>query len=70
MFPTPIHALAGGNPFYAEELLAGELESPKAARAQLPASLREILVGRIAELSDPARSVLRVASVANGWPAP
>ena len=63
-FATRIHVRSGGNPFYAEELLAGELASPTAARAPLPASLREILVGRIAELSDPARSVLRVASVA------
>jgi DNA-binding CsgD family transcriptional regulator/tetratricopeptide (TPR) repeat protein len=59
-----IHTRSGGNPFYAEELLAGELASATPARSPLPASLREILIGRIASLSEPARGVLRVAAVA------
>ncbi len=58
-----IHTRSGGNPFFAEELLAGELEAAGSG-GPLPASLREILVGRIAALSDPARQVLRVAAVA------
>jgi predicted ATPase len=73
-----IHVRSGGNPFFAEELLAGEtigsglptLDAGDDRRARagaddaLPTSLREILAGRIASLSDAGRRILRIAAVA------
>jgi tetratricopeptide (TPR) repeat protein len=47
-----------GNPFYAEELLAG------GAGPELPETLREVLLARISLLSEPAQQLVRVASVA------
>jgi DNA-binding CsgD family transcriptional regulator/tetratricopeptide (TPR) repeat protein len=47
-----------GNPFFAEELLAADAAHPD----HLPDSLRDILLGRVADLSDEERDVLRVAS--------
>jgi DNA-binding CsgD family transcriptional regulator/tetratricopeptide (TPR) repeat protein len=47
-----------GNPFYAEELLAG------GAGPELPETLREVLLARISLLSEPAQQLARVASVA------
>jgi DNA-binding CsgD family transcriptional regulator/tetratricopeptide (TPR) repeat protein len=47
-----------GNPFYAEELLASGVG------AELPDTLREVLLARIGALSENAQSLLRVASVA------
>lgn len=47
-----------GNAFYTEELLAG------GARAELPPSLRDVLLLRIEQLSSPARRLLAVAAAA------
>jgi predicted ATPase len=53
-------ARSDGNPFYVEELVlaGGDLDR------DLPPVLRDVLAARIAELSDPARSVLRAAAAA------
>lgn len=52
-----------GNPFFAEELLAaGSLT----AGAILPARLRDVLLGRIGSLSEPARRLLAAVAVAGG----
>ncbi|HEX8135249.1 MAG TPA: LuxR family transcriptional regulator, partial [Actinomycetes bacterium] len=54
-----IYTRSEGNPFYAEQLLAaGE------ARAELPATLAEVLLARVQGLSEPAQRVLGVAAVA------
>jgi predicted ATPase len=50
---------AGGNPFFAAELLAAGLHAD-----ELPATLSDLLLARVEQLSDPAQRVLRVASVA------
>jgi DNA-binding CsgD family transcriptional regulator len=47
-----------GNPFFAEELLAADATHPD----HLPESLRDILLGRVADLADDERVVLRLAS--------
>jgi DNA-binding CsgD family transcriptional regulator/tetratricopeptide (TPR) repeat protein len=47
-----------GNPFFAEELLAADAERP----GQLSESLRDILLGRVADLDEDDRSLMRVAS--------
>jgi DNA-binding NarL/FixJ family response regulator len=74
-----IYARSEGNPFYAEQLLAGD-----AGRAQvaLPPTLLEVLSARVQVLSEPAQQVLGVAAVAGrrvshpllaqiaGWPEP
>jgi DNA-binding CsgD family transcriptional regulator/tetratricopeptide (TPR) repeat protein len=57
-----IHARSEGNPFFTEELIASGGHEGGAAR--LPPSLRDILLGRLAGLSDEARRVLRIAAVA------
>lgn len=49
-----------GNPFFAEELIA----SGAAGGASLPASLRELLISRLATLGEPTRRVLGIAAVA------
>ena len=48
---------SGGNPFFVEELLA--VEAPGHA---LPAVLREVLLARVAALSEPTQELLRRAS--------
>ena len=54
-----IAARSEGNAFYAEELLAaGSLQG------ELPATLREVLLARLAVLSEPTQELLRVASAA------
>ena len=50
---------SGGNPFYAEQLLAA---GP--SNGQLPPRLRDVLLARIGRLSEPARDVLRAAAAA------
>ena len=50
---------SGGNPFYAEQLLAA---GP--SKAELPPRLRDVLLARIGRLSEPARDVLRAAAAA------
>ena len=56
-----IYARSEGNPFYAEQLLAAGADD---ARAELPATLAEVLLARVQGLSEPAQQVLRVAAVA------
>jgi DNA-binding CsgD family transcriptional regulator len=50
---------AGGNAFYAEELLAAA-----ATGEELPAALADLLLARLERLSDTAQRVVRVAAVA------
>ncbi len=50
---------SGGNPFYAEELLAAGAGDP---RGTLPDSLREVLLARVGVLSEPTQELLRIAS--------
>ncbi len=56
-----IFARSGGNAFFAEELLMAAGED---GRADLPATLRDVLLARVAELADPTQEFLRVASAA------
>jgi two-component sensor histidine kinase len=56
-----IHARAGGNAFFAEELLAAAGED---GRAELPATLRDVLLARVAGLADSTQEFLRIASAA------
>ena len=55
---------SAGNPFFAEELVASSHSSPGET---IPDDLRDVLLGRVGSLSDPAQSILDVASV--GGPA-
>jgi len=50
-----------GNPFFAEELLAAGADV-----GELPARLRDVLLGRIGSLGDDARRLLAAASIAGG----
>lgn len=60
-----IHARAQGNPFFAEELLAGDTGmSERSPTDFVPRSLRDILIARVAALGPEAQRVLGVASVA------
>lgn len=72
-----IHARSEGNPFFAEEIIAADetaatatdrgRASPSAATrddGHLPATLRDILLDRIAALPDAAQRILRVVAVA------
>jgi DNA-binding CsgD family transcriptional regulator/tetratricopeptide (TPR) repeat protein len=52
-----IYGRSGGNPFFVEELLA--VETPGHA---LPAVLRDVLLARLAALSEPTQELLRRAS--------
>jgi DNA-binding CsgD family transcriptional regulator len=56
-----IHARSGGNAFFAEELLMAADED---GRAELPATLRDVLLGRVAHLAERTQEFLRVASAA------
>ncbi len=56
-----IHVRSGGNPFFAEELLVA---AGNDGAAELPATLRDVLLGRVAELAEPAQELLRIASAA------
>jgi DNA-binding CsgD family transcriptional regulator/tetratricopeptide (TPR) repeat protein len=49
-----------GNPFFTEELLA----AVRAGSGELPATLRDLLRGRVEALPEPAQQMLRVAAVA------
>jgi tetratricopeptide (TPR) repeat protein len=53
-------ARSEGNAFYAEELLA----AAERAGGQLPSTLRDILVNRLATLPETAKEVLRIAAAA------
>ena len=56
-----IHARSDGNAFFAEELLAAAGED---GTTELPATLRDVLLARIADLSERTQEFLRVASAA------
>lgn len=56
-----IHARSGGNPFFAEELLVAAGED---GRTDLPSTLRDVLLARVAELTEPTQEFLRIASAA------
>jgi DNA-binding CsgD family transcriptional regulator/tetratricopeptide (TPR) repeat protein len=63
---------AEGNPFFTEELLAAENAAGESGdgaagpsgMAELPRTLRDILLDRIASLSEPTQAVLRAVAVA------
>ncbi len=52
---------SGGNAFFAEELLAA---AGADGRTELPATLRDVLLARVALLTEPTQEVLRLASAA------
>jgi DNA-binding CsgD family transcriptional regulator/tetratricopeptide (TPR) repeat protein len=56
-----IHARSDGNPFFTEELLVSAGED---GAGELPATLRDVLLAHIAELSEPTQEFLRIASAA------
>ncbi len=56
-----IHARSSGNPFFAEELL---ISARDMGSAELPPTLREVLLAHVAGLTDDAQELLRVASAA------
>jgi ATP/maltotriose-dependent transcriptional regulator MalT len=56
-----IHARSGGNAFFAEELLVA---AGQEGRTELPPTLRDLLLARVAELAEPTQEFLRVASAA------
>lgn len=58
-FIDRLHERADGNAFFVEELLA-----TKATIGQLPATLRDVLSARVAELSEPTQELLRQAAAA------
>jgi predicted ATPase len=60
-----VFARSEGNPLFTEELLA----AVRSGSRQLPATLRDLLRGRVDALSEPAREVLAVVAVA-GRPVP
>ncbi len=53
-----IHARSGGNPYFAEELLALD-----AGDGPLPVTMREALLARIDGVAEPTWTLLRVAAV-------
>ena len=53
-------ARSEGNPFFTEELLA----VVRAGSRELPATLRDLLRGRVQELPEPAQHILKVVAVA------
>jgi DNA-binding CsgD family transcriptional regulator len=55
--PHALHALTSGNPFYVTELLA-------AGGDEIPESIRDIVLARVAVLSPQARRVVEAASIA------
>jgi ATP/maltotriose-dependent transcriptional regulator MalT len=56
-----IHVRSGGNAFFAEELLVAAGED---GTTELPPTLRDVLMGRIADLAEPTQEFLRIASAA------
>ena len=56
-----IHQRSGGNAFFAEELLAASGED---GRAELPPTLRDVLLARLMDLDERTHEFLRVASAA------
>lgn len=56
-----IHARSDGNAFFAEELLVAALED---GRTEMPPTLREVLLARVAALAEATQDFLRIASAA------
>ncbi|MFL5778763.1 MAG: AAA family ATPase [Chloroflexota bacterium] len=56
-----IHARSGGNAFFAEELLVAAGDD---GRTELPQTLRDVLLARVSELTEPTQEFLRIASAA------
>jgi DNA-binding CsgD family transcriptional regulator len=56
-----IHARSGGNAFFAEELFAA---ASGEGAGELPSTLRDVLLARVAELAEPTQEFLRNASAA------
>jgi DNA-binding SARP family transcriptional activator len=54
---------AGGNPLFAEQLLAYAIENPDAARGKLPGTLEALLASRLDRLPAKELDVLRRASI-------
>lgn len=54
-----IHERAQGNPFFVEELVAGD----KSGCGDIPQTLRDLLLSHVDLLPDPAQRILRVAAV-------
>jgi hypothetical protein len=54
---TALHHLTSGNPFYVTEMLASE-------GADIPETVRDIVLARVARLSASAMSVVEAASIA------
>ncbi|MBA2719522.1 MAG: AAA family ATPase [Chloroflexi bacterium] len=54
-----VQARSDGNPFYAEEVLLVDTTGE-----ELPAALRDVLLTRVATVSQPTQELLRIASVA------
>jgi DNA-binding CsgD family transcriptional regulator/tetratricopeptide (TPR) repeat protein len=52
---------SGGNPFFAEQLFVASREQ---RAGELPPQLKDVLLARVAELSNSAQDVLRIASAA------
>ncbi len=61
-----IHARAEGNPFFAEEIVASRSATDEAdpGPGAIPRSLRDILIGRVARLSDATQRMLGAVAVA------
>ena len=57
-----LHARAGGNPFFVEELFAARRDG----RAHVPATVADAVGLRTAALSEPARELLAVVAAAGG----
>src|SRR2546423_7628802 len=56
-----IHGRSGGNAFFTEELL---LAAGTDGTTELPPTLRDVLLARVADLAEPTQEFLRVASAA------
>ena len=58
-----VHARSGGNPFYAEEVVALDI----ASSTSVPPSLRDMLLSHLADADAVARRLLDAASVGGRW---
>ena len=58
-----LHRRTAGNPLFLREMLRLYLESPQSSGLSLPRVVRDVIRGRLDELSGTAREVLRAASV-------
>jgi DNA-binding CsgD family transcriptional regulator/tetratricopeptide (TPR) repeat protein len=58
---TSLHRQTNGNPFFVTEVLASEVASGVAS--DIPATVRDAVLARVARLAPPARAVLEAAAV-------